>query len=254
MGVDDAAAADNVGVGKRLPGSKERGLRLVVAGQGIVAVILEGGRGLFERGNRAAFGAVGVNKGRRHAEHEAGYHAGQRPKEQLAHGDIGARKHHRTAADHDQEESARRRQAQGILGKAAHGSQCRGVQARQQQPPMAVARRKDEVAYQHAHGRDGNECGAGGEHNARAGAIRVALAKDDGERAGGNEQDGVVVAGQQRDGAGQENRQARAQRTGPAHRGAIKRGEQLGGAGALRDGIVKLGGHGAAGSFLGGVI
>ena len=106
LGVDDAAAADNVGVGKRLPGSKERGLRLVVAGQGIVAVILECGRGLFQCGNRAALGAVGINQGRRHAEHEAGHHARQRPKEQLAHGDVGAREHYRTAANHDQEEGA----------------------------------------------------------------------------------------------------------------------------------------------------
>ena len=90
---------------------------------------------------------------------------------------------------------------------------------------MAVAGRKDKMAYQHADGGDGNERGAGGEHDARAGAIGLSLAKDDGKRAGGNEQDSVVVAGKQRNGAGQENRQSRAQCTRPAHRGAIKCGE-----------------------------
>ena len=90
---------------------------------------------------------------------------------------------------------------------------------------MAVAGRKDKMAYQHADGGNGNERGAGGEHDARAGAIGVSLAKDDGKRAGGNEQDSVVVAGKQRNSAGQENRQSRAQCTRPAHRGAIKRGE-----------------------------
>ena len=42
MGVDDAAAADNAGIGKRLPRRRQRRLGLVVAGEGI---ILAGGAG-----------------------------------------------------------------------------------------------------------------------------------------------------------------------------------------------------------------
>ena len=61
---------------------------------------------------------------------------------------------------------------------------------------MPVPGDENEVADQHAHGRHGGQGQARGEDDAGSGAKGMALAENHGEGAGGQQQDGVVVAGE----------------------------------------------------------